>query len=605
MVLPHIRHTQCWQRQLLRTFRQKCCDYKPAEMIGARYASGHQWWRLCLHRGTSCKWLGHLDYRPCVGLLAWMPHVSGVSTSKVDLDFHGSGGGHDAGSLLALACHQPTVGRPWQPTRSTWMRSWWRPTAVAGWMRKWHRSSWMQCSNARVTSQAEPVQQMWLRHGAAGKQVLSCGWIPGKPGLHGSQPGLTPEPEPKGPWLVGSTIHGTTVTASQLHAFGAAHCQQDGAILVGWANASYVQDRSCVTHAVAEQVGRSPNGSDTWKLLLILFGIGSSQAPGLVRCAGDDAGEQPGGWKAMDALQFIESQRVQQWRQTHGLEDDDDFAFAFVNWEQASSQAGMLVADQWVAVRSAASDAMLQQVTSAIHDISESASSSTRQLHPKLKKPRRRVRLLPNPAASPEAVTRRVDALAAVWIDCRVLRPTGRMTPELHEAWKEACTRLAQRQITHAEAVTVNNALKTFRELTSVLSSRQRCLPPEDVDIDHYLHKGTTAPSRALASLRWLVKNGELQWPLRHATIPEKISTRRMRAQAPVVLPPMIGHLEECIIARESIHDPTWLALLGSWMIAMGVLRHKHLERTSPRKVALSFLHAHCHRGKQRIEEWL
>lgn len=321
---------------------------------------------------------------------------------------------------------------------------------------------------------------------------------------------------------------------------------------------------------------------------------------GSSRCAGDGGDDHHPGWQAVDAMQRIETQRVQEWRKTHGLESDEDFAFAFVNWEQASVSAGSLVADSWVAARSAASDAMLHQVSEAIHDISATGASSSRPLQPRFKKVRRKTRLLPNPADSPEAVTRRVDALASVWIDCRVLRPTGRMTPELHESWKEACQRLAQRQITQAEAVTINNALKTFRELTATLSSRQRCLPPEEVDLDHFLHKGTTAPSRALASLKWLVKNGELRWPMKHVSIPASVSTRQPRRQAPVVLPPMIGHLEECIINRQAINDPTWLALLGSWMVAMGVLRYRHIQRANPRKVTLSYLHAHCPKGKQR-----
>lgn len=87
---------------------------------------------------------------------------------------------------------------------------------------------------------------------------------------------------------------------------------------------------------------------------------------------------------------------------------------------------------------------------------------------------------------------------------------------------------------------------------------------------------------------------------MKHASIPASVSTRRQRAQAPVVLPPMIGHLEESIINRQAINDPTWMALLGSWMIATGVLRYKHIERAQPRKVTLSFLHAHCPKGKQR-----
>lgn len=195
----------------------------------------------------------------------------------------------------------------------------------------------------------------------------------------------------------------------------------------------------------------------------------------------------------MDAMQRIETQRVQEWRKTHGLESDEDFAFAFVNWEQASVTAGSLVADQWVAARSAASDAMLHQVSSAIHDISASSSSTARPLQPRFKKLRRKTRLVPNPTDSPDAVTGRVDALTSVWLDCRVLQPTGRMTPELHGSWKDACRRLAQRQVTQAEAITINNVLKTFRELVANLTSRQRCLPPEEVDLDHFLHRGTTS----------------------------------------------------------------------------------------------------------------
>ena len=139
--------------------------------------------------------------------------------------------------------------------------------------------------------------------------------------------------------------------------------------------------------------------------------------------------------------------------------------------------------------------------------------------------------------------------------------------------------------MTHAEAVTIiSNVIRSWIEVV-------HC---QEVDIDHFLYRGTVAPSRALASLKGIVKNGDLGWPLHHASIPTKVSRKRLRPQAPMVAPPMLGHLEDTIVGRCGIRDPEWLCLMGSWMVAVGVLRHKHLERSTPRKVTLGFLHAHC-----------
>lgn len=319
-------------------------------------------------------------------------------------------------------------------------------------------------------------------------------------------------------------------------------------------------------------------------------------------CGGDanPAALPLAGWQAVDAIQQVEDQRIQAWRKDNGLTLDEDFAFAFTTYEQAQVMAGGLVADRWVAVRSAASDSMLQEVSAAIHDMRAAPAQAMRRPAPKFKARRPGVRLRPNAEDSPEVVTKRVDALAAIWVTCQVLRPRGRMSVELQASWDESCRRLAQRQVAHAEAVTISNVIKTFHELKAVLDSRGRPLPPEEVDIDHFLYHGTTAPSRALAALKWIVKNGDLGWPLHHASIPTTVSRKRLRSQAPVVAPPMLGHLEDTIVGCCGINDPEWLCLMGSWMVAVGVLRHRHLERSTPRKVTLGFLHAHCSKGKQR-----
>ena len=54
------------------------------------------------------------------------------------------------------------------------------------------------------------------------------------------------------------------------------------------------------------------------------------------------------------------------------------------------------MADRWVAVRSAASDAMLQAVSEAIVDVDREAPAVVRPLAPKFKPQRRKVRLQPN-----------------------------------------------------------------------------------------------------------------------------------------------------------------------------------------------------------------
>ena len=64
-------------------------------------------------------------------------------------------------------------------------------------------------------------------------------------------------------------------------------------------------------------------------------------------CGGDanPAALPLAGWQAVDAIQQVEDQRIQAWREDNGLNLDEDFAFAFTTYEQAG-----LVADRWVAV---------------------------------------------------------------------------------------------------------------------------------------------------------------------------------------------------------------------------------------------------------------
>ncbi|CAK9023859.1 ATP-dependent Clp protease ATP-binding subunit clpA-like [Durusdinium trenchii] len=107
-------------------------------------------------------------------------------------------------------------------------------------------------------------------------------------------------------------------------------------------------------------------------------------------------------------------------------------------------------------------------------------------------------------------------------------------------------------------------------------------------------------PSRALNALRWLSKAGSLQFNLTNIVLPTPKSNRqRKKQQAIVVEPPMLPFLEQAIAQCWEQSNPKWSALLSSWLIAVGVMRHQHLLRSEPVRLSRSTLHLWCEKGKQ------
>ena len=161
------------------------------------------------------------------------------------------------------------------------------------------------------------------------------------------------------------------------------------------------------------------------------------------------------------------------------------------------------------------------------------------------------------------------------------------------------------RGFTASEAVTVSNAIRTASELDSFMRGRGRPYPPQHVDLDAFLHDpaAAPAPSRALASLRWLVNQGQLGWELGGLTPPTHVvhqGRRRKSGQATAVAPPMLRYLEERVERLHATGEPRWSALLASWIAATGCLRQKHIARSYPRKLTKSTLHCECTRGNQK-----
>ena len=197
--------------------------------------------------------------------------------------------------------------------------------------------------------------------------------------------------------------------------------------------------------------------------------------------------------------------------------------------------------------------------------------------------------------------TAMIDELSALLVDARCRRPRGELTYARQAEWEMSVKRLVQNHAATAEATTFKNAVKTLQELYhfQILRGRAQGLEEVDpVDLDAFLHGGTTAPTRGLQALRWISKNAQLQWAL-----PELRRVKQPKAvgeqQAMVVEPPLLSHLEDRISAMCKAGDARWTALLGQWLVGVGVLRYKHLNLSTVLKITPSTVHCFCSKGKQ------
>ena len=268
------------------------------------------------------------------------------------------------------------------------------------------------------------------------------------------------------------------------------------------------------------------------------------------------------------------SVQVAQWRAAHGVRLDEDFAFAFCSVE-------MHVA--WQRPRAAGQPSF--SPSSAQGGVS-------------------RCRYMEGSARGGRGPAQgghhrgMIDELSALLVDARCRRLRGELTYARQAEWEMSVKRLVPAT---AEATTFKNAIKTLQELYhfQILRGRAQGLEEVDpVDLDAFLHGGTTAPTRGLQALRWISKNAQLQW-----TLPELRRVKQPKAvgeqQAMVVEPPLLSHLEDRISAMCKAGDARWTALLGQWLVGVGVLRCKHLNLSTVLKITPSTVHCFCTKGKQ------
>ena len=308
--------------------------------------------------------------------------------------------------------------------------------------------------------------------------------------------------------------------------------------------------------------------------------------------------EGEGAWSAATSLQVIAASRVREWRQKHRVQKDADFAFYFTSYEQAVRQAGHHVADAWTVARAEQEGCLFSAASAAV----EGPAPSDR---PPLPRPTsavrgRQGRLAP---AEPDGgdLRERRSKLVTVLLQLGAFRPAGPLSDVLRREWERTVERTASRFVDRADRSTIDGVLRTWRELSAWQRARSRPAVPELVDVDSFLADGTPAPTRALACLRWLVKKAKLDLDLSDVDVTARKPGQapQPRGQAPCVGPDMLGFLEEKIELAHSFGDEKWSALLGSWLVAAGCLRYRHLQVAEPRRVSTTAFHGHCRRGKQ------
>ena len=139
--------------------------------------------------------------------------------------------------------------------------------------------------------------------------------------------------------------------------------------LPGESHAALVEDvRRCllqVDFMTEEAPLKSPQHLFALRTLAILLGCSAMASGGKgyyaaqAAASSSSGGDPAPGWRAADSLMMIAAQRARQWRENEGLLDDNDFAYAYTDYDQVVGLAGHHVADDWLQTRARVEEHLL------------------------------------------------------------------------------------------------------------------------------------------------------------------------------------------------------------------------------------------------------
>ena len=119
---------------------------------------------------------------------------------------------------------------------------------------------------------------------------------------------------------------------------------------------------------------KSPQHLFALRTLAILIGCSAMASGGKgyyaaqAAASSSSGGDPAPGWRAADSLMMIAAQRARQWREGEGLLDDNDFAYAYTDYDQVVGLAGHHVADDWLQTRARVEEELLAAGAKVVED---------------------------------------------------------------------------------------------------------------------------------------------------------------------------------------------------------------------------------------------
>ena len=232
-----------------------------------------------------------------------------------------------------------------------------------------------------------------------------------------------------------------------------------------------------------------------------------------------------GSSNADDPRSLAHRDQVARWRTEESMQDDQDFAYVFIDFDEAYANAGQAVAVAWSRARTLAEPHLVTDMAKIT--ALEATSTKIRRVDDQ-KKARaliNRKRKLINPASlrkpgrgteleeDDEHKKRFIDPLAQLMMDCKVGHSANTSASE--EEMLISLKRRATRVVATAEIPTLQRAVTTSDELRAHLDGRTAYMGLDNIEpmvMEKFLFD-SRSQVRAVNAISWLCNNLDLGWP--------------------------------------------------------------------------------------------
>ena len=310
-----------------------------------------------------------------------------------------------------------------------------------------------------------------------------------------------------------------------------------------------------------------------------------------------------------------EKQLVANWRETRQLQYDRDFAFIYTTFDEAYAEAGRAVSTAWSRCRQRAE---LSLHTDASHILAFKATSekikaceeAKKKIQQRIRGPMRS-RPLRNPGqgTQPAECDADKERFKQQLIDIMKLGECHKRnnSKASDQEYNDSIERKVLKICRNAEIPTLQKAVTTCNDLNDWIEARADGTTFTDIQplvLESFVFN-SKAQTRVITSLKWLRNNLGLNFPLddmNQPTVGRSSGVLGLDAkQTPAAQPLMVNHLENEMRRLYEKDDPTWPALLGSWLQAAACLRLSHIiSRSAPVERFPGWILFFCKRGKQK-----